>query len=488
MVNLYFNQFIIGLIFQNSLLMHYIRNVFPEIVRFLTKLSLCFFLLMIFSECETSYHVTEAGKQIQQMDEVSSKGFVYAIPTTTYKISIEGRIKKTIKGPLSAFHHLIKYPSGMKNKESRQLLQIDSLALKAYTEPDFNRVYNVRLPKPKPSIFQKSAPSYRMTMGKNLMLKGTNYKGHTEDTINQPDCHLINKHVTIPEQTSMNKSVKEESLKFDQTSLKQSIDQLLNLNQSLVAELKKTRNDSVITKDSLFRTKLEKMEDEVDSYLSRIKQIKGLFEAYRGENLAEKAQKFSDIIHKLVELKTTIAGGDAAINYPNTSISPMIQAIDTMITNYLKPFKTSNKEQRLQWEIPFHPTEDSLNFHFAIFKTDQGQYYIDDRNDRSDYKALITINIEPESLENLTSLSHSEENINGEANQKGLVYNVPGKANLTINLKIPDKGIRIPLAKSSITLPQLGVANRLPLDRGRRHYQLDPYTGALKVIQQNKSH
>lgn len=453
----------------------------------LVPLSFLFVAIGLFSACQNSYHVTQAdSEQLEELDNVASKGFVYAFPTTHYKLSIEGRLKETIKGRLSEFHHLVKYPSGMTNQESQELLQIDSVALKAYTKPDFNRVYNVRLPEPHPGLFQKSA-GYQMAMGQNLMLKGTHYKDNHEAQIQHPECHLINKNVTIPEQSTIDQSSNKQSLKFDQESVQSGIEQLLELNQSLVAKLKNTRNDSILAQDSLVQAKMKQMENEVDRYLGRIKEIKSLFEAYRGENLAEKAQKFSDIIHKLVELKTSLAGGDAAIDYPQTAIAPMIRSIDTMINNYLTPFQASKGVKPLQWEIPFHPTRDSLKFQYGIFKTDNNDYYVDESGNRSDYKALLQITVDPESLENISSFSEAEEDDNKDSKKlKGLVYNIPANADITIDLKLPEKATTIPLAQTTVTLPQLGVANRLPLDKGQRQYQLDPFTGALKVLEQNK--
>lgn len=455
---------------------HFFVSKIQPLAAVATKTAMAAALMACCTACQSSYEVSKINPEKDFPTQAHAPGLVYALPSTYYKLQIEGRLKATTKGRLSEFNHLVKYPSGT-NKQSKRLLQLDSVALKAYTKPDLQRMYRVKLPENSSGLFSKK-PAYKIRLAENLMLAGTNYEGPLPDSIKHPSCHLLNSDITIPEQPMDNQRSKQKSSPFDQQSLKTGVAQLQDLNRELVSQLQSVRKDSVLTNDSVMQVRLETMEQRVDSYLGRIRDIKSLFEAYRGENLAEKAQKFSDIIHKLVELKTTLAGGDAAIDYPNTAITPMIASIDSMIGNYLAPFKATGKTQHLRWEMTFEPSADSLDFQYGIFKSNQGDYYIDQPKGRTNYKALIAVKIKPESLKNSRS---SPEKVT-----QGLVYSIPASAKLKVLLKYPGSEATIPLAQSTITLPQLGPTNTLPAGKGSRHYRLDPFTGALKSVEQNR--
>lgn len=452
-------------------------------MRYLHRLLLTVPFILIFTGCQTPAKVVKVNEtgSGNALKEGVNQGFYYALPKTAYEIRIFGTLHKTYSGRLAGFSHLLKYPTD-KDLQSGNKLIIDSFRVKAKTRPDYDKLYFVTLP-PDDQVF--SELTYHLSMGPNGGLAGLNTRGKPLKKRSLP-FSMQQRPIEIPLSSTQGGGKKPQKQSFDRKTLENGLEDLLSKNDELIYKLKRLGQDSLFRQDSLIKTKVDALGQKAESYHGKIKELKQLFETYRQADLGEKARKFSDIMHKLIELKTGLTGGKSDMSYQGAEVEAMIAGIDEMLTNYLKPFQEKMLTKNLSWSFEVTPDVEQQVFQMGLRKGEEGTYFWEKQQQERQYTASMNVAFQTDQKPGIQSFERQKVKSAEEQKPNGLFYNLPAHGTMHITLTGNNRSREQPVGHSSVVLPQLGDVATLPTLNFNTGYSLDPFYGTLQGIQYPK--
>jgi len=154
----------------------------------------------------------------------------------------------------------------------------------------------------------------------------------------------------------------------------------MDQNENLIERLYEAANGfSSEEKATYYAKQVDSLKDVINKYDFRIKNAIKLYNTFEGEDMALKAVKFADIIHKLIQLKTSLAAGESDINYENLNTGPMLESIDQMIQSYSKPFKTEIKEETIVLSYSFIPESPDKEIYLGLLRSEEGNFTLSDK-------------------------------------------------------------------------------------------------------------
>ncbi len=355
----------------------------------------------------------------------------------------------------------------------------------AQSKPDYGKLFFVNLPGEKGNVF---SGNYHFTFSNGNVLNTKQENGDDSQSLVESRNFLMQKKpVQIPVNPTKKRGQRKRELNLDKNTLDAGIQNLLKQNDELIYKLNRMAKDTIIRQDSILRTKVKDVSDKVESYHGKIKELKKLFETYKKEDLGKKARNFQEIIHKMVELKTALAGAKSDISYQDVDVEAMITAIDHMIDNYLEPFSTKTVKQNVQWNLTVTPDENKKLFQFGLRKGPKREYFWEKQNQGKKYLASIDVRFKLTQPASLKTFTRKKEKVKTTQKPKGLYYNLPASGTMVLSLNYRGNDKHFPLGQTQIMVPQLGETAALPTLNPESLYHFDPFHGTIKSIHYPKA-
>jgi hypothetical protein len=415
--------------------------------------------------CQSSIKVFKSPPEQPKAKAKHSHGFFYRLPKVGYSLQIHGHHISKKRGELQDFSHLLKMP--LDKGVQAEAIIIDSLNMVAKAYPDATKQYFVSVGKRQADVkaLLNGLPTEPEPRKKNIPISLMQSAPRVSIGKSQPS-----------------EQQKETNNKFDQqVSFQQNITKLLNLHDQLLGAVQGLSSDTTFQSDSVLRIEVQQIRKTLEQYQGRIQQLRTLFNTFEDRDLGKRAQELSGIVHKIVELKTALAGGQQDINYSQTSLAAMLKSLDSMIKVYQKPFKPQNLEKPVRWGAHFTPEPDKKQFQFGLRQSgNSDQYYIAPYDPQSTYQARLKVTIKPQK-NGTTEAFHKawQQQKNEESSSKGLFYNISAPAKITIEF-IHDQERQV-LGSTTVSIPQLGDVSHLPPNHHFEAVKIDPFYGSLTL-------
>ncbi len=416
---------------------------------------LCSFLLAL-TGCQSSLKVMK--------DEPSSyqNGFFYQLPEVSYQLQFHGYRTTTQRGKLHDFRHLLKMP--LPTAYDRETIVIDSLSLTTTATPDPDKRFFVRTGKEVSKLGQ-------------LLTKLPTSPKPVHKTI---PVTLQQSSLVIPLMADPDTEDQQQSGSLQQgRSFQSNMNQLLRQNRELVGTVQALSSDSTFQSDSLLRVQLKDIRRSLENYRGRIRELRKLFNTFDEQELGARARELSEIIHKVIELKTGLASGRQDLNYSQARIRAMLNSLDSMIRAYQQPFRSRQDEHRVSWSFSFKPDQNRQSFRLGLIKaSNTDQYHMKPYQAEQDYAATVKVNITAPTHESVTTLPTPKDTTQAEKALKGPFYNIPAGARITVSAN--HRGSVTTIGSVLVQIPQLGTISRLPADALRQDFRLHEFYGSLE--------
>jgi len=290
----------------------------------------------------------------------------------------------------------------------------------------------------------------------------------------------------VPVASAKSKGKKQKATHFDRKTLEQGLNKLLKQNDALIYKLNKISRDSLFRQDSILDSKIKKLAGNVEAYHGRIRELKTLFDTYKKEDLGEKARQFTKIIHKMVELKTSLSGAQSDISYQGVDVKAMIDGIDNMIENYQQPFRTQTISEKVQWSIHLEPREEQHTFHFGLRKGSEREFFWEMQQKQQEYLATLNVAFQMDKPAAIGRFRRDQKGDEKAKKAKGLYYNIPAYGNIKLSLSYDKQAQSLQVGHAPVIVPQMGVITNVPALNPDNRYVLDPFYGTLERINQPK--
>ena len=428
-----------------------------------TFLSIAAFLLL--AGCQSPVTVFKTPPEKPKALKANDQGFFYRLPQVRYGLTVYGHRVHKKQGDLQDFSHLLKMPMAYSGKQ--ETLILDSIKLVATAYPDPSKQYFVSV---------KDKTSNVGSLVNALPTQPGPRKKVVPITLS-PSATSIPLSTRQPRQDE-----KSEPATFErQVSFQQNLSQLLKLNDQLMGSVQALSSDSTFQADSVLRKDVKAMRKSLEQYQGRIQELKALFNTFEDRDLGKRAQELSGIVHKMVELKTTLAGGQQDMNYSHTALKPMLRSLDSMIRNYQRPFHSRSRETPVRWTVHFKPSAQRQQFRFGIKQNPESrQYTLVPHQSGGNYLATLQITVQPENSETTKAFHKAwQQTKREEPKPKGLFYNLPAPA--TLHLSLEKKTKQYSMAGTKVLIPQLGEVSHLPPGAETNNISLDPFYGAIRT-------
>lgn len=428
------------------------------------KFFLSLLSLLLLQACQSPIAVFKNPPEQSEAIAKHSRGFFYRLPKVAYTLQIHAHRISKKRGELQDFSHLLKMPLDKAIQD--EAIIIDSINIRAKAYPDANKQYFV-------SIQDKLAEVKTL-----LNALPTNPEPREKAIA----INLMHKEHVISigkNQSSEKKQTNNDG--FDQqVSFQQNISKLLNLNDRLLGAVQGLSSDTTFQNDSVLRIEVKQIRKTLEQYQGRIQKLRTLFNTFEDRELGKRAQELSGIIHKMVELKTALAGGKQDISYSQTSVAAMLKSLDSMIRTYKQPFVPRNHKKSIRWVAHFTPEPDKKQFQFGLKQAAKSdRYYLEAYDPKNAYQARLKITIKPHNNATTAAFHQAwKQQKSAKASPKGLFYNIPAPANLKIELS-HDQKYHL-LGSSTVSIPQLGDVSHLPPMQNFEAVKIDPFYGSIE--------
>lgn len=409
----------------------------------------------------SSFEVLQTPPNKKEEVNQHQKGFFYTLPEVFYTLHVYGHRHTSKPGELQDFGHLLKMP--LPKESGGNALVIDSIDLIGKAKPDPDKRYFVSTNGKKPKLSETFS---QLPKAQTIQSKGIPF------LMNQSRVEL-----PLPQSES---SKEDSDLGEFQASgsFQENLTRLLNQNNELLGTVQKLSSDSTFQSDSLLLEEVKRIRNSLEGYQGRINELKKLFNTFKDRDLGARARELSDIIHKLVELKTGLAGGQQDINYTNTDLRSMLNSLDSMIGAYQTPFLPMKNHQKQGWSIQFKPVAGKSKFQFGLKKAaNSKRYYIEPSQSGREYLATFQIRVKKANGEKVATFQKVWKQNQAEAPKNGFFYNIPASAKINVQVNYKQKSI--PLGVANVTIPQLGKVSRLPAVVEDNQALLNPFDGSL---------
>lgn len=425
------------------------------------KISLFLVVMLFFVSCQKSI-ITVPAEHAQNSG--IPEGYLYYLPKTEFTVSFDIISSQTRGGKLSNYDYLINAPVNNNQSKEIQSIIIKNLQVKATATPDYEKAYIIK-----------------SENGKALDITST--FSFLDYSLGSDNCEvplITNQdHIDL----SFRKSQKDQEANKTQSTINPYIEnqlsKLIENTNTLIKELNAPLNspseeNDKEEPDSLVMAKFNEVEHEIYSFKAAINDLIEKYNTYKGEDVAEKAKVYADVIHKLIQLKTEIAGGKSDIDYPQTEIHEMVSALDQMIKIYVNPFENVDSLSTTRKMLDVSPGEESLVFKYGVQLSNN--FHIEESLDDAKYPYLLEISFTPQG-----KVPKAKPHFDKDRKYEGIFYNLPMTAEMVIKLTDQKKGETYILGKANVPLPQLSPVAFYPL-KDFSKVNINPLTGYLDLI------
>lgn len=417
------------------------------------------FILGLLASCEPSFTVMKAPPAKPENPLKVQQGFFYHLPAVEYQLQFHGRHRDVQQGELQDFRHLLKMP--LPTGDPANALIIDSISLIAHAIPDTNKQYFVS--------YSRGSRFFRQLTGSAQQATRT-----LDFTMQQPA-------VSVKLATGQSQQADRQPEEFERGgSFRENLTKLLNQNSQLLGAVQGLSSDTTFQQDSVLKTEVRQIRNTLEQYQGQIRELKTLFNTFKTQELGARARKLRDIVHKLVELKTGLAGGRQDMNYQNADVHAMLSSLDTMVRRYQKPFRASQQTHARTWTVSLRPDQNPALFRFGFEKRKNAEeYYMEAFEEEEEYVATCEVSFQTVSSATVSTFQKVWGSYQSDVDAKGPFYNIPANGSLTVTLK--QNRQTVTLGSTPVQVPQLGQVARLPVSAFGQSFQLDPFYGTLKA-------
>lgn len=439
---------------------------------------LIFYLLvsLTFSGCRQVmvHHIPWSGTD-STIKEAYDPGLYYTLPKTNFDLEVHCEVARTYRGKFADFSHLINYPLDSPAPPVQDHLLIKKVKLHPLPVPDPAKTFRINAEAPDLPFFQKK---FNTSASKYHKLK-INYGTLENRSIN---IQMAKNRIILPYTSVTMKKARQKQKKRHQwsRSIEVELQKLFVKNDLLLDKLDQymQEQDTLTGADSLLRAEIFKIKAEIMNYEKRIKELKTLFKTYKGEDIARSARKYSQVIHKLVELKTSLAGGQTEIDYNQVEVRVLLEDLDKTLDHYLALFQHHTLKNETVLHVKIKPTRNQLKFTYGLFRSSEQGFYLIPYEGQKDHLALLQFTFQPEGnhLPKPDSIPYKITT----RKRPGFYYNVSVYAQLEGKIIWEKEQSPFPLLTATVPLPQLGTVKFLPGIFNTGDLTLDPVTGGLR--------
>lgn len=433
--------------------------------RFSFKLVIAVIGLIVIQACSSSLQVWTEEEWREKPQEKKYNGFFYTMPAHLFQFRLSFELEKIERGSFSQFDHLVNFSKSKPVDGPEFEMKILGAEAVKKIMPDTSERYFIYTGDLRRKPFAKSGKTF---------LANSKYPSDTSLSLMFAQSSrniLVYRQIG---QKSRNVKTSKESLR--ESSLKSQLEGIMDENQKLIEELYRSianaKDTSEERKNELLKLKIDSIYRKMKEFEYGVENVTELFKTYKGEDIALKAKKYADIIHKLIQLKTEVAGAQSDMEYRDADVKSMTHALDEMIDHYLLPFQNEMVKEQFELEFSYFPGKHFTTQQFYLYKNGYSSYYID-TFERADQKlASFVIQTDNEAYSTAYQI---------ESNSGGWPYKVNSSFKLSLYLKKNDELILLGECHSKI--PQMSKTAFFPVLQKNVDFEVDQFNGEIRSIE-----